>query len=110
MILVFVFILITIVALFALWWFFIRKSEEEIQFSKNLDLIKPPLSLEVKTNLKNLLKNSTTMPSIESIAKAMKIETPRQDNMTDANGVVKFPDTFNSVLNYIAQQSKYIKK
>jgi hypothetical protein len=103
MILVFVFILITIVALFALWWFFIRKSEEEIQFSKNLDLIKPPLSLEVKTNLKNLLKKSKDMPSMQSIALAMKIKTPKPVE-TDKPSVVTLPEPFNSVLNYIAQQ------
>ena len=93
---------VIILVLFVLW-FFMRTSAEEKRFSTNLDSIKTPLSHEVKTNLKNLLKKSTDMPSIETVALAMKIKTPRSVE-TDKPGVVTLPEPFNLVLNYISQE------
>ena len=43
------------------------------------------------------------MPSIETVALAMKIKTPRPVE-TDKPGVMTLPEPFNLALNYIAQE------
>jgi hypothetical protein len=89
-------IVVVLVLVLLAFLFFRREGYDEEQFLKNLESINPPLSPEVKMNLKNLYNSSQSMPTMKEIVDAMNMETSPPGQ--------KPPEPIDTVFKYFAKE------